>query len=181
MAAVERNLKKAINRWLKAEQRDDARGAETALRRVFLRLPLHAPPAGFVAAVLARLGMSPARLLAPPRMTLRWKVAIAACFGLVALAGGLLPSTLGALWAGLGPSKLIDLGAGLLVGLSARMAEGLLVWGTLSGVAQTVSESLASPRIMAAIATAALVSALALRWLHGLLIPERNTRYAQPS
>lgn len=178
---MERTLKKAVSSWLKAESSDDPNRAEVALRRVFLRLPRYAPPATFLAGVLARLGMAPAALLAAPKLTLRWKAAIAASFALVALTGGVLPRMLGALWAGLGPGKLIDLVAGAVVSLSARLAEGVTVWSTLSGVARTVSESLASPSMMAAVATAALVSAVAFRLLHGLLISERNTRYAQPS
>lgn len=179
---MDRRLGKAIDSWLNAERANNASRAELALRRVFLRLPRYAPPPGFVADVLARLGLAPVRLLAPSRMTLRWKAAIGVSFALVALAGGILPRTLGALWAGLGPGKLIDFAAGALVGLSARLAEGMAVWGTLSGVARIVSESLASSSMMAAIAAAALLSAAALRLLHGLLITaERNTGYARPS
>ncbi len=176
---MERTLKKAINNWLNAELGDDPYRAESALRRVFLRLPRYAPSADFVAGVLSSLGLASTGLLAVPRLTLRWKVAIVVCFVLVALAGSLLPGMVGALWAGLGPGKAIDLAAGLVVGLSARFAEGVVVWGALSGVARTVSESLTSPSMMAAIAAAALISATALRLLHGLMLPDRNPRYVQ--
>lgn len=178
---MHRRLEKAVISWLKAERGRDPNRAEAALRRVFLRLPLHAPPAGFVAGVLARLGMSPVGLLSPPRLTLRWKVALGVCFALVALTAGSLPRFVVALWTGLGPGKLIDLGAGALVDLGARLAEGIAVWSALSSAARAVSASLASPTMVAALAAAALISAAALRVLHELMLPERNARYAQPN
>ncbi len=175
-----RSLENAVNSWLRAESGDDPNRAENALRRVFLHLPRYAPPAGLVEAVLERLGLPPAGLLSPPRWTLRWKAALGVSFALAALAIGVLPRFLAALWTGLGPGVAIDLGAGVLVGVSARLAEGIAVWGALSDVARAVSASLASPTTGAALAAAALISALALRLLHTLMLPERNVRHAQP-
>lgn len=77
------------------------------------------------------------------------------------------------------PGKVIDLGAGVLVNLSARIADGIAVWGAFSGVARAVSATLASPATVAALAAAALISAVALRALHTLMLPERNVRHAQ--
>ncbi len=176
-----RRLEKAIASWLNAERGSDARRAELALRQVFARLPLYAPPPEFARRVLAPFAGSAWALSAPLRLTLRWKVVLASCFALVALAGGTLPRLLVELWAGLGPGKVIELAASLLIGLSSRVAVGITVWDALAGVARTVSASLASPSMMVAVAAAALLCAVALRWLHGLLIPERNTSYAQPS
>lgn len=174
-----RSLEKAVNSWLKAESGGDPNRAEMALRRVFMRLPSHAPPPGLVEAVLRRLGLSPVGLLSPPELTLSWKAALGLCFTLAALAAGVFPRIVAALWTGLGPGKVIDLGAGLLVDLSARIAEGIAVWGALSGAARAVSASFASPAMVAALAASALVSAVALRLLHTLMLPERNGRHAQ--
>lgn len=177
---MERALKKTVVTWLNAEGEADPNRAETALRRVFLRLPRYAPPAGLLTAVLGRLGMEPRGLLSAPRLTPQWKALMAVAFALVAVLGGAMPRLLGALWIGLGPGRAIDLTAGFLVGLTARLAESVLVWGALSGAARIVFESVSSPQMMTAIAAAALVSAAALRLLHGLLLSERNSRYAQP-
>lgn len=171
-----RALEKAIKNWLEAERGGDPARAELALRRAFLRLPLHAPPPDFAATVLGHLGIT-VRAFAP-RLTLRWKVALGACFALTALAVAILPRFVADLWIGIGPSKLVELGAGLLVSLTSRLAIGITVWDALSSVARIVSISLASPQMMAAVGGAALLCAVALRWLHGLLISERNASYA---
>ncbi len=173
-----RSLEKAVNSWLNAERGGDPNRAEAALRRVFLRLPRYAPPPGLLAGVLARLGMSPVSLLTPPRLTLQWKAALGVCFALTALAAGTLPPVVAVLFTGLGPGAMVDVGAGVLVDLSARLAEGVAFWGALSGVARAVSVSLASPAMLAALAASALISAAALRLLHGLMLPERNARHA---
>jgi hypothetical protein len=178
---VTRALEKAIKSWLRAERAGDPNRAELALRLVFTRLPLPAPSPDFARRILARLAGSAWALAVPPRFTLRWKVALGSCFALIALAGGVLPRILIELWAGVGPGKLIELAASLLIGLSSRLAVGIAVWDALVGVARTVSASLASPSMMLVIAASALLCAVALRWLHELLLPERNASYAQPS
>ncbi len=176
---MERALKKAVNTWLKAEAGADPDRAELALRRVFLRLPPVTPPAGFSAAVLARLGIAPQALFAPLRLAPQWKAVLAVSFALVAILGGAMPRLLGTLWIEVGPGRAVDLLAGALVSLTARLADGAAVWTALTGVARIVSESLYSPQMMTVVAAAALLSAIALRLLHGLLISERNPRYAQ--
>lgn len=171
---MDRRLKNAVETWLKAESGDDPNRAETALRRVFLRLPLPMPPADLLDHVLAALGFERRRLFASPF----WRVAAALCLTVAALVSMVLPGLVGSLWTGFGPGKAIDVGADLLVATSARVAEASAVWETLSGTARLVSPSLTSPTMMTLVVALALVSALALRLLHGLLISERNAHYA---
>ncbi len=174
---MERRLRKAVVTWLEQERGGDARRAEMALRRVFLRLPLPTPRPNFTQHVLARLGL----LLTPASFSLRWKVAVSLCFALVALASTVMLPFLAELWTGLGASKIVELTAGFVVALSGRLAASIIIWEALVSVSTAVSASLASPTVMTVIAVAALVCALATRWLHGLLITEGNSRYVQSS
>lgn len=175
---MERKLRKAINTWLEAERGADPNRAESALRQVFLRLPLHSPPVDFVDQVLLRLGIRPAELSTPFAWRLRWRFAAGLCLGFLAIGATALPRLVAFLWSAFGPGQAVDWGASLLVGLSARLAHGLVLWDALSTVAQTVSSSLFSPTILAALAASVLLGAGALRLLHLLVITERT--YVQP-
>lgn len=174
---MERRLKKTVRSWLNAEDAGDANRAEAALRAVFLRLPTYLPPADFVDRVLLRLGIRPESLAAHKGLTLQFKALLGLCYLLAALAVVWLPGLLGSLWTGLGPGKAIELGAGVLVSLTERLAEGIAVWGTLTGVARVVSSSVASPAVLAAIAAAGLIGVIAFRLLHGLLVSEKDAHY----
>lgn len=177
---MERRLKKAVRSWLDAESARDANRAEAALRAVFLRLPVYAPPSDFVDRVLLRLGIRSEELTAHRGLTLQLKGVLGLCYVLAGLAVMWLPGFLGSLWSGLGPGKAIEVGAGVLVALTERLAEGIAVWGTLSGVARVVSTNVASPAVLSAVAAAALIGVIAFRLLHGLLVTEKDARYVQP-
>ena len=180
---MERRLKKTVRSWLEAEGTGDGNRAEAALRAVFLRLPSYRPSADFVDRVLLRLGIRPEGLASSRGLTLQFKLALGLCYVLAALALVWLPGILGGLWSGLGSGALLGLFNGVLVSLTKSWSQGMVVWETLTGLARAVSAGLASPTVFGAMALATLVSAVALRWLHELLVSDsvsdRNARHVQ--
>jgi hypothetical protein len=177
---VERRLKKSIESWLNAEGGGNAQRAEAALRAVFLRLPALTPPADFVDRVLVRLGIRPESLATHRGLTLQFKFVLGLCYVLAALAVIWLPGVLAELGSTFGSGLLISFLTGVLVSATKLLSQGVVVWETLTGLARAVSASLASPTVFAAMATTILVSAIALRLLHDLLVSDRNARDAQP-
>lgn len=178
MARAKARLQMTVARWLAAESGADRRRAELALRQVFLRLPVPTPAPDFVDRVLWRLGLLPQPAPAAASFGFRWKAVLAVCWTLAALATTLMPQALGALWVGLRPGKLVDYSAGLVVMVSERLASGLAVWETLSGVVAVVVSRLSAPTLLAASLVAALISIAAFGVLHGLLSPQRSSHYA---
>jgi len=178
----------ALNRWLAAEQLDSSEpfaasgAADLALRELFEALPLLAPAAGFADRVLARAGLQPAKRDVFASLGLR--LVLAASLVALSLGAVWLPPALRAFGGLFGElfslSGAVGLGARGMSEASRGLASVLSLGEWLFSLGQTLSGLLLAPRVMAALATCLLVSALAFRFLRAHISGERSFSYVDP-
>jgi anti-sigma factor RsiW len=169
---MSRRLDKAVSRWLQDEHRDAAEAADVSLRRVFRALPAPPLPAGFADRVMLRAGLAPPPSAATP---LGWRIALVGALILAAGAVATVPPVAFGVLRRFSLGDVIRLGAEAIVEVCQRLAEGLAVWQTINSIGGTLAEALSAPPILAALLTAALLSAGGLRMLHGLLAVDRRS------
>ena len=175
---MNRKLRNAVFTWLRLQREGDDSRAEGALRSVFSLLPPESVPAGFSSRVLAQLGIAVAPAPQPawrPNWVLRW--VLCSCLLLGTWLTWFLPEVLPSVLALANPSWLIEFGMGAVVAITRRLTEGLIVWRVLADVSSRLTSILASPQYLAVLSSAALLSILAFRTLHGFIASERSSRY----
>lgn len=173
LGPTRRHHRTAIERWLLAgapEALDPE--LESAWAGLLAELPDEAPSTAFTSQVMLRV----AGLRAPhaardlPR---RLRLALVACFGLIAVSALLMPALL--LDVPLQLSGLVD---ALLIAVKGGLvwaASGIAVWRILAEVGRTASVVLATPQATAFVASFALLAAGALRLLVELTRQDRRT------
>lgn len=193
---MERSNDDLLDRWLRAEDEGSDAEAEAALTALFAALPPSAPPLGFADRVLLGAGIagiagiagrrrspwrSRATALLPAFLASTWGRASLVC-GLVMAALGLpfLGSALSVLVGILRPALLAPTLARILTETSGWVITGLRLGRWLAAFARSLMTPLESPAVALAMGGCLLVSALALRLLHGLIQRERNYSYANP-
>jgi len=169
---MNRRHHRELERWLVAEATDDDVRAESALTRVFARLPRLAPPPEFVDRVMAAAPMAVRR--ATP-MLWAWRWSIGAALVLMGLATGLLPALR---WLPFDVPRLNDVvkaGAMTLGSVAEWLQAGLAVWAVFGQIGRLVGVTIQAPEVAAALAGSALVSTAALYTLNHLLTLERRS------
>lgn len=171
-------LQRAIRRWLGLEQTGREERAERALSRVFARLPAEVPSVAFVGRVLAGAGFAIPTLRPRDLRDPRWKALTTAA--LVLAAGALLfvPSVTAAAWVGVRSGKLLELAIFGFVSVVEALTQGLAVIGALIGAGRAIGSGFASPMVLAMMASSALLSLLAFRFLQALMASQRSSHHA---
>jgi hypothetical protein len=195
---MERPNDDLLDRWLRAEDEGSDAEAEAALTALFAALPPSAPPLGFAERVLIRANIAGlAGIAVPGRRRSPWRSRATALlpafldspwgraslvFGLVMAALGLpfLGSALSVLVGSLRPALLAPTLARVLTETSGWVITGLRLGRWLAAFARSLMTPLESPAVALAMGGCLLISALALRLLHGLIQRERNYSYANP-
>ncbi len=178
MMATHRKLRNAVGRWLSEERAGAEERAERGLRRVFTRLPMPEPSAGFAARVLARYGLTPACETAGDLTGYRARAALLLAGLGMAVAVVYLPSLLAAVWVGIQAWNPLEVASALLLGATQRLVEGVTLWRALTQIGELLARILESPRVLALLVGACLLSAGAFRLLQGLIVPERSRGHA---
>ncbi|HLE85710.1 MAG TPA: hypothetical protein VJG13_15315 [Thermoanaerobaculia bacterium] len=163
--------RKRIERWLEAGAPEAAGPELEAAWSVLLReLPEEAPSPAFVAAVLQRVAevRGAARDLAP-----RWRLALAAGLALFGLSALALPAVLLAVPLRVG--GLVAVVGGAIKAVAGWAAQGIEVWQALASFAGKVTLVVATPQATLAMASFAVLSALALRLLFELTLHDRRS------
>ena len=172
-------LKNAIRRWLRHEAAGREQAAEQSLSGVFSRLPMPMPSAAFVSRVLAEAGWAPRAPLFHDLTSQRLRALVTAAGALVVVALLFVPSVLSAVWLVASSLDPLQLGADLLASGVARVAESVAVWEALAGVAGAVGGALSSPRLLAILVAAALISLTAFGVLQSLLLSNRSAYHVE--
>jgi hypothetical protein len=175
---VSHRLQRAIRRWLQHERSGREERAERALSRVFAGLPAEAPSVAFVSRVLAGVGLAIPALRPRDLRDPRWKALTTAA--LVLAAGALLfvPSVTAVAWVGVRSGKLLELAVFGFVSLVEALTQGLTVIGALIGAGRAIGAGFASPMVLAMMASSALLSLLAFRFLQALMVTQRSSHHA---
>ena len=169
---MNRRHNRELERWLVAEATDDDVRAESALTRVFARLPRLSPSPQFVDRVLAVAPMAVRR--ATP-MVWAWRWSIGGALVLTGLATGLLPALR---WLPFDVPRLSDVvkaGATATGAVAEWLQTGLAVWAVFAQIGRLVGVAIQAPEVAAALVGSALVSAAALYTLNHLLTLERRS------
>ena len=175
---MKRKLRTAFNNWLRYQREGYDLQAEEALAEAFSHLPAETLPAGFASQILAQMGLR-AFPSAEPMWRPNWifRLVLSSCLFLGAWLVWILPEILPSILALASPGRIAEFGLAAMVGTVQRYAEGLVVWGVLADIADTVTVALTSTRALALLASGALMSILAFRTLHGFITSERSSRY----
>ncbi|HVT59338.1 MAG TPA: hypothetical protein VHR45_13160 [Thermoanaerobaculia bacterium] len=170
----------SLARWLAAEQAGRTEEAEAALAQLCAALPRPAPRAGFADAVLARVRIAGATegygLFAS-----RWfKAAMALCgASTISLLMG-LPAVWRAVSGAWSSAKLIQAAVSSIVELDQWLVAVLSVGAKLMLLGRMLADALAIVPVAALAAACVLVSALAFRFLRGLITGDRRWVYVDP-
>ena len=151
--------------------------AERALARVFRRLPLDRPSAGFADRVLVQAGVAALRTGTglPAWMPLPlFRGLVAACLVLVGSLVVFLPGLVRVLTPRLGLSDWISGTIELASGAAHRLAEAMTVVEAVTGVGSTLADIILTPTWSVFLVVSLLVSAAATRALHDLIVPSRS-------
>ncbi len=162
------------SRYLEAERSGRDEEAEVALLALFTALPQLAPPAGFSARVLARLGPLAAVASLTPlgrrslfaHRAVRW--AVAATLLVAGLGFALLAPMLPPLAALVGPGKLLGGIFTLVSDLAVRFASGVAFWEQIGALGATLARAASNPTVAALLLFNLILAAAALRGLAAL-------------
>jgi hypothetical protein len=175
---VDRKLNRALNSWLKLEQKGLNQQADEALVGLFARLPLEPIPAGFADRLMARAGFEPVATSGVGwTANLGIRMVVSLCLALMALSLWLIPGYLPALLGLFNLATLTELAVGALVGVFHQLGFGLVIWRIFSTAGTIVSSTLSSPIYLMALFSAVLMSFGAFRLLHEIVVSERSSRY----
>jgi len=171
-------LQRAVKAWLLRESGGGPEGrgsqtvdAEQALFEVFRRLPLDRPAPGFADRVLAQAGVRASEM--PHWMRLLFNGFVAVCMLSVGLAAVFLPQTLFVLAPDFRWSGWIERGVEFATGATQRLVDSFSLWEALVGVGTTLADIIVSPAVVGVMTVSLCLSAVAMRALHELIVPER--------
>ena len=161
-----------VRQWLESEGAGSADEADERFRAVARTLESPRLPSGFTAAVLARIGVGPARA----DVFAAWwvRAGVAAGVLLVGGAGAFLPwhAWTGALTASL---QGVAWGLGrLLAGGEAWVASGLALWAGLAGASTVVGRQLLGPVPVMLLGLNFVIAAVAFGALRRLMALQEN-------
>lgn len=176
---MSRELKKAIESWLKRERSGSEEAAERALARVFRILPMPSPSAALTGRTLARLGLGSARSSARVRPHWAYRWAIAMALALSGLATALYtPALLASVSLKGGANWGVDVAAGFLAAVSRRLAAGYTLWEVIARAGATAAEVVETPQVLGLTLATVLFGLATLRVLAGLVAVERSSYHA---
>jgi hypothetical protein len=132
----------------------------------------------FVGRVLASAGFAIPALRPRDLRDPRWKALTTAALVLAAGAVLFVPSVTAAAWVGVRSGKLLELVVAGFVSLVEALNQGLTVIGALAGAGRAVGAGFASPLVLAMMASSALLSLLAFRFLQALMATQRSSHHA---
>ncbi len=171
---MDRDVERALHRWIAADQADLDAEADGAFRAVFQVMPRRAPRPGFANRVAVAVGT----LVRPVGHSTPWSWSRRAAAAALAVIG-----TASMYFATVALAPIIARRLGALVSASARgfvwvvmhLESGLDLWAILAEAGRAIGAAIATSQVASGLVAIELVGVVALYALHRLLTLEKES------